>query len=90
MLLAWFLMGHYHIGELCLPSHDENDFEECVCSGDLSRHHLCFECPRLVVIKEPLLRAVSHHPCPKVGWLVKFGPRILGTFLQKAQGLLED
>ena len=58
--------------------------------GDLSKHHLCFDCPRLAEIREPLLRAVSYRPCPEVGWLVKFCPRILGTFLQKAQGLLDD
>ena len=89
-MLDRFLTGHCHVGALPLPWHDDHDFEECICGGDLSRHHLCFDCPRLAEIREPLLRAVSHRPCPEVGWLVKFCPRILGTFLQKAQGLLDD
>ena len=89
-LLARFLMGHCHVGSLALPWHDEDDFEECVCGEVLSRHHLCFECPRLTEIREPLLRAVSHCPCPEVGWLVRWCPQILGTFLQKAQAFFGD
>ena len=84
MLLAQFLMGHYHVGELSLPWHDDQDYEECVCGGDLSRYHLYFKCPRLAEIRAPLLRAASHRPCHEVGWLVRFYLRILGFFLQKA------
>ena len=89
-LLSRFITGHCHVGGLSLPWHDEEDYEECVCGRYLSRHHLCFECPRLAEIRAPLFRAVSHRPVLEVGWLVRFCPRILGTFLQKAQGLLED